>query len=304
MSPEQAGGARGGLTTAADVYGVGSILYALLTGRAPFSGTTLAKTLDRVRGEPPEPPSRVNPRVPRDLEVICLKCLEKVPHRRYASAQDLADDLNRWLRGEPIAARPVGRLTRGWMWCRRYPVKAGLVASLALTVVLGFAGAYWKWRQGAEWSRAEARTKILDDVWLARPHADQLDFAARRIGDFFSGQPEVEALVRLKIAKGYMDLGIYDRAESHLRDAVALNTRQFGPNHPATLSAANLQGILLDESGRSAKAEELLCRNLEVCERSLGVNDPITLDAQDALVVARGHLGKAPKSKEEIERAW
>src|SRR5262249_11026560 len=110
MSPEQARGNKGPNTTATDVYGLGSILYALLTGRAPFTPGSLSEALDLVRLRPPEPPSRQNPRVPRDLEVICLKCLEKEPSRRYPGARALAEDLSRWLEGRPIAARPVGLL--------------------------------------------------------------------------------------------------------------------------------------------------------------------------------------------------
>ena len=149
MSPEQARGERGGLTTATDVYGLGSILYALLTGQAPFAGSSLAETLDMVRGEPARPPSRLNGRVPRDLEVICLKCLEKDPERRYASAIALAQDLNRWLGGEPIEARPVGPATRAWMWCRRHPLPAALAGLLVLAVISGLAGVTWKWREAA-----------------------------------------------------------------------------------------------------------------------------------------------------------
>ena len=101
MSPEQATGARGSLSTATDVYGLGTILYALLAGRAPFAGTTLVETLDKVRSCSPEPPSQLNDQVPRDLEIICLKCLEKEPNRRYPSALALAEDLDRWLNGRP-----------------------------------------------------------------------------------------------------------------------------------------------------------------------------------------------------------
>lgn len=140
MAPEQAGGRRGGITTATDVYGLGSVLYALLTGRPPFGGDTVIETLDALRSQPPEPPMHVNRRVPRDLETICLKCLEKDPRRRYASAQALADDLRCWLDARPIAARRVGLAERTWLWCRRRPAVAALSA-VALVAVVGGTGA-------------------------------------------------------------------------------------------------------------------------------------------------------------------
>ncbi len=135
MSPEQAIGRKGAVTTSSDVYGLGAILYSLLTGDAPFAGDSVPEVLQAVCEQAPEPPSRHNPKLPRDLEVICLKCLEKSPQHRYPSAAALAEDLERFLKGEPIIGRPVGSATRFWMWCRRNPWLAGAVGSTAAALV-------------------------------------------------------------------------------------------------------------------------------------------------------------------------
>src|SRR6516164_9662382 len=140
MSPEQASGRRASITTATDVHGLGAILYALLTGKAPFTGDSLIDTLQAVKERPPVSPRSLKANVPRDLETICLKCLEKDPRRRYASAQALADDLRSWLDSRSIAARRVGPAERAWLWCKRKPGVAALAASVVLAVVGGTAG--------------------------------------------------------------------------------------------------------------------------------------------------------------------
>ena len=134
MAPEQAAGKVRDTGPAADVYGLGALLYECLTGRPPFEGPQHV-VLARVLGDEPAPPSRLAPKAPRDLETICLKCLSKEPSRRYGSAEALADDLRRFLADEPVQARPVGRLERAVKWARRRPAAAALVGVTVLALV-------------------------------------------------------------------------------------------------------------------------------------------------------------------------
>jgi WD40 repeat protein len=165
MAPEQVAGPSSRLTTAADVYSLGAILYELLTGRQLFKAETPLDTLMQVMHEEPSPPRHHQPRTPRDLEVVCLKCLSKEPERRYASAEALAEDLERFLAGDPITARPVGAWEHGVKWVRRHPAPAALavvsaVGILALVgVVVG--QSYNMQLEAANAGLEEANTKLV-----------------------------------------------------------------------------------------------------------------------------------------------
>jgi serine/threonine protein kinase/Tfp pilus assembly protein PilF len=138
MAPEQAAGNNTELTRATDVYGLGAVFYQLLTGHPPFAGGTTYETVRLVLETEPRPPRFWNPKIDRDVATICLKCLEKDPQRRYASALALAEDLERWLKHEPIRARRTGVFTRSRKWVRRNPMTAALILSLAaLAAVVG-----------------------------------------------------------------------------------------------------------------------------------------------------------------------
>jgi tetratricopeptide (TPR) repeat protein len=184
MAPEQAGGPARQVGPAADVYALGAILYELLTGRPPFNAATPLETVIQVVGQEPVPPRRLQPAVPQDLDTICLKCLQKEPGQRYASAERLADDLRRFAEGRPIAARSVGRAERLWRWCKRNPLPAMLAAGLLVVVVGGLAGVTALWLE-ASGQRDRARTE-RDAAAVARDESQKnLELAKKAVDESF-----------------------------------------------------------------------------------------------------------------------
>ena len=254
MAPEQAEGHTRTTGRAADIYSLGAILYELITGRPPFKGATALETLAQVRTAEPVPPSRLVPGLARDAETIALKCLQKEPSRRYASAQDLADDLHRFAAGEIIVARRSGPIERGWNWARRHRAVAALAAALVLALVGGLVGVTWKWRdalamgekalaaeaaarrsEGRAAGSRDAARRLLGEALLDRgiaiarrgEVAEGLFWMLRSLDESPGSDPAFARMVRTNIA-AWMPLA--HGLRSVIQDPHPLNLCAFSPD--------------------------------------------------------------------------
>ena len=173
LPPEQAEPERGALGPTSDVYALGAILYHLLTGRPPFQAESLTTLLRQVLEADPVTPRSLNPGIPRDVETVCLKCLEKEPPRRYPTARALVEDLGRFLKGEPVRARPLGGCGKIWRQCRRRPVLVGLAGTLTLVLVLGVIGIAWQWGRAERERDSALRQVYAGDMKVAQFSMEQ-----------------------------------------------------------------------------------------------------------------------------------
>jgi eukaryotic-like serine/threonine-protein kinase len=311
MSPEQVLADPLELDTRSDVYALGVILYELLTGRLPYRvSSRVHEAVQTIRDEEPKALRAVDNAYRGDIETIVAKALEKNKARRYPSAAELAADIRRYLRDEPIMARPASAAYQLRKFARRH--KALVVGVAAVFVVL-LAGIIVATREAAR-ANAEAATSraisdFLQNDLLAqasavsqsgpktKPDPDlkvrtALDRAAARITGRFSRQPEVEAAIRDTIGQSYMDLGLYPEARTQLERALDLQRRVLGAKHPETLKTTNRLGYAAFLQGKYPEAEALLGQALDLQRRVLGPNDLNTLSSMNALANVYEREGK------------
>ena len=266
MPPEQAGGKGRHVGPCGDIYSLGALLYHLVTGRPPFVAETPAATLRMVAEAEPVPPRLLNPGVPRDLETICLKALEKDPQQRYGTAQELANELGRFLRDEPIRARPVSRPEKILRWCRRNRALAATgSAGIMLLLALGIGSpiAAYRINRESQQARKEARRSqemarfLKQMLESAGPSSARgrdssmmreiLDKTADRIGKELEDYPAVEADLRITLGKTYSDLGLITNALEMTMEGLRLARAHIGPTNAEVATAlANLGAMFYD----------------------------------------------------------
>jgi eukaryotic-like serine/threonine-protein kinase len=220
MAPEQVSGKAGTIGPSVDIYSLGALLYEMFTGRPPFRAETAAETERQVIHDEPVPPSRLNTKVPRDLETICLKCLSKEPRRRYDNVAALVDDLKRFGEGRPIRARPVGWVGRSWRWCRRNPTVAALVVTALALVGLASGGGVWLVQQ-----RVELRNEVATTVAQAASLRQGFHFReARQLLE--QARQRVERAgpddLRRRVDRARADLGLAERLDATRIEAATL----------------------------------------------------------------------------------
>ncbi len=307
MSPEQAQDASR-CTASSDVYSLGATLYDLVTTRPPFRAASVAETLRQVVHEDPVPPRRLNPEIDRDLETITLKCLEKDPARRYASAAALAEDLRRYGQREPVLARPVSLAGRFGRWARRNPVITQMAAALILAVVAGFGLVSWKWREAAQQTvqLIQAQSTILSernaaiDAWK---QAESSAINARRAGERADGINRFLIRDMLALATPEEALGHKITVEEVLSQAARKIEGAFQDDPEIEGNIRVTIATTLQKLGRAAESEAHARIAVDKLNQALGADHTDTLRARGSLVAALYSAGKLSEADNESQES-
>ena len=321
MAPEQATGRTEEVGPETDVYSAGAVLYFLLTQKAPFTAESLPALLAQVCGaEAPVSPRALNPGVPRDLETICLKCLEKDTAHRYPSAQRLAGALGRLCRNEPILARPPSVAEETWHWCARNRGLSGSLAALTLVVAAGVIGITWQAFRATRaesvaqqrLTESEAITKFLTGVFQSPDPArdgrtitvaETLDAATKKLETDLASQPARRAQLQRTLASTYLALGLPREAIPLDEKARDYYRAASGPEHPDTLGAMHNLAASYSDAGRWDEALKLEEEVLTLSRRVKGPEHPDTLSAMNNLAISYAEAGRqdeALKLEEEV----
>ncbi len=336
MAPEQAAGDASLIGPTTDVYSLGAILYELLTGRPPFRSATPLETLAQVKDTDPVPPSRFQPGLRGDIETICLKCLEKSPSRRYATAEDLAEDLRRLLAGEPILAHPAATWERAWKWARRRPALAGALAVSTAAVVLLLGGAlYYNTQLSASVRQAKAAQQTaVDQRNVTLKTLNQLVFGVQEklgktpatrqvrralLDTAIAGLDEIAqsteaAAPDLGRAVAHQKLGDIFREIGHTGDALRQYefSRQLAEvlatTSPRDLAILDCQlrtfaglGELSLQASRNAEAVQHLQRVVDLAEQTAELN-PDRGQVRSTLLEAYFRLGRAHSFNRDLDQ--
>lgn len=331
MSPEQAAGRVEQMGPSSDVYSLGATLFALLTGKAPFTDGDVGMVIQKVqRGDYPAP-RQVKRLVPPALDAICRKAMALHPTSRYDSPRALADDIEHWLADEPMTAYPEPLGARLRRWGRRHKTLVAAGAVLLVTAVAGLsAGIFLLQQKQAEVvqerntaqkmkDQAEALSKFYEDRVLValRPKGweggmgkdvtlkEAVDLAAPKIDETFAGQPELEAKIRHTLGSTYWYLGQFDLAYPHLDKAYAIRLERLGPDHPDTLTSLDSLAMERWKQDKLAEAVKLGRQAVEKRQRVLGAEHQDTLWSQINLGLflseLQGGWGADPEQLDEAE---